>query len=289
MKKFYTITIGVAALLIIAVSAAIVPRVLRSEKQLPSQKPLTPEEIACFDPFEQELLPQKPLTPEEIACFDFLQREMPLFTDYVANIHPSRVTMVEFQYNYGVTGAGFSVLKSLPNLEELNCHNAHNLNDSFADCLQYLPKLKKLNLTGTQVTPKSLLKIAKLKQLESLRIIRRFARVEDTAQWGADDTFTNASLEILAECSQLKHLYIGEPCDISDIGLEQLKHFPNLEYLGIVTDKVTPKGVAFLKTLPHIKEINIVSTAANRPNQHSVIVNGDQRITFVEPNTRATP
>jgi len=124
-----------------------------------------------------------------------------------------------------------------------------------------------------------------LKQLEYLRIYRHYSRVEDKAEWGPDDTFTDASLEILSQCSRLKHLYIGEPCDISDAGLEHLKDFPNLEYLGIVTDKVTPKGVAFLKTLPHIKEIDIF----NNSGKFSVIVNTGQRIRYSEPNTGATP
>ena len=233
----------------------------------------------------QSLSPAKPLSPEEIACYDFLKREMPLFKDYIGNKHPSQVTMVEFQYNYNVTGAGFSVLKALPNLEELNCHKAHSLNDSFSDCLQYLPKLKTLNLTGTEVTPKSLPNIAKLKQLKTLRIIRHYSRVEDMTQWKPEDTFTDASLEILTECNQLEHLYIGEPCNISDAGLEHLKNLPNLKYLGIITDQVTPQGVAFLKTLPHIKEIDIY----NKSDKFYMIVNGDQRIRYSEPGTGATP
>ena len=256
MKKFYIVTIVVAAFVIVTVSVVIMP-------------------------------PRKPLTPEEVACYDFLKREMRTYS--VGNKHPSQVTMVEFQYNYDVTGAGFSVLKALPNLEELNCHNALSLNDSFADCLQYLPKLKELNLTKTSVTPKSLPEIAKLKQLEYLQIIRYFSITEDAPKWGPDDTFTDASLEVLTECSQLKHLYLGEPCDISDAGLEQLKKFPNLEYFGIVTDKVTPKGIAFLKTLPQIKEIDIIAPAAKRSGKFSVIVNGDQRIRYDDPNTGAAP
>jgi hypothetical protein len=264
MKKFYTTTIVVAALLILIVSVALLPP-------------------------RKDSAPPQPLTPDEIACYDFLKREMPLFTDYIGDKHPSEVTMVEFQYNYRVTGAEFSVLKALPNLEELNCHKAHSLNDSFADCLQYLPKLKTLNLTGTLVTPKSLAEIAKLEQLESLRIIRHFREVEDTTRWGPDDTFTDESLEILSECSQLKHLYIGEPCNISDAGLGYLKKLPNLEYLGIISDKVTPEGIAFLKTLPHIKLIDIGSTVANHSGKFSVIVNGEQRISYSEPTTGATP
>ena len=255
MKKLYIISIVLSALSILIVSVMII----------------TPA--------------SNQLTPEEIACYDFLEREMPMFTDYIGKKRPSQVTMVEFQYNDHVTGAGFSVLKALPNLEELNCHKAHSLNDSFAGCLQYLPKLKTLNLQGTNVTPKSLPEIAKLKQLEYLRIYRHYSRVEDMAEWGPGDTFTDASLEMLSHCSRLKHLYIGEPCDISDAGLEHLKDFPNLEYLGIVTDKVTPKGVAFLKTLPHIKEIDIY----NKSGKLSVIVNGNQRIRYHGPSAGVAP
>ena len=259
-NKFYIIAIVIAVIMILIISVVSIP-------------------------MRQSLAPAKPLSPEEIACYDFLKREMPLFEDYVGKKQPSQVTMVEFQYNYSVTGAGFSVLKALPNLEELNCHKAHSLNDSFSDCLQYLPKLKTLNLTGTEVTPKSLPNIAKLKQLKYLRIIRHYSRVEDMAQWKPEDTFTDASLEILTECNQLEHLYIGEPCNISDAGLEHLKNLPNLKYLGIVTDQVTPQGIEFLKSLPHIKEIVVGKPSG----KFSMIVNGDQRIQYHVSHTGATP
>ena len=233
--------------------------------------------------------PPKPLTAEEIACYEYLKKEMADFEYWVGDKHPSEVTMVEFQYNYRITGAELSILKPLSNLEELNCHNAHQLNDSFTVCLKYLPKLKTLILSATEVTPGALPEIVKLKHLETLRIIRKYSRVEDTKQWKPEDIFTDSSLEMLTECGQLKHLYIGEPCSISDAGLEQLKKLPHLEYFGITTDKVTPSGVEFLKTLPHIKEITISAPAAKRSEGFSMIVNGEQRIQYSPPKAEETP
>jgi hypothetical protein len=127
-----------------------------------------------------------------------------------------------------------------------------------------MPSIRVLILFGTSITEKSIDAIAKLKDLETLRLGFAFDQHKPPETWTMEFPFTDNTLVKLQACKNLKHLYIGDQCTITDQGLRNLTSYKKLEYLGIVSSNITSDGIDFLKTLTWIKEINIYTAAKDR-------------------------
>jgi hypothetical protein len=211
---------------------------------------------------ERQNAPVKSVSVTENDCREFIKRVSP--NSVRAKL--SDIKLLDFSYNPKITGAEFSVLSETPNVLELNCHYTINLDDSFATSLRYMPSIRTLILFYTLVTEQSIDEIAKLKDLEMFRIGYAFDKHSPPETFTMHFPFTDATLEKLKACKNLKHLYIGEQCTITDDGLRHLESYKKLEYLGLVTPNITPAGIDFLKTLTRIKHIDIFLPARDRDN-----------------------
>jgi hypothetical protein len=196
-------------------------------------------------------------------CLDFLVKEMAEKT--IRSLDAlSMIKLLDFSYNNKITGEEFELLAATPHVRELNCHYTRKLNDSFATSLKYMPSIRVLVLFGTSITEKSIDAIAELKDLEYLRLGFAFDQNKPPETWTMEFPFTDNTLAKLQACKNLKHLYIGDQCTITDQGLRHLKNYKKLEYLGIVSSNITSDGIDFLKTLTWIKEIDIYTAAKDR-------------------------
>jgi hypothetical protein len=184
----------------------------------------------------------------------------------------SEVKLLDFSNNDKISGAEFELLKETPNVRELRCQHATNLNDSFAAYLKYMPSIRVLSLERTLVTEKSIDAIAELKDLEYLRLGFAFNIHEPPEKWSMAFPFTDNTLVKLQTCENLKYLHIGEQCTITDQGLQHLKNYKNLEYLDIASSYITPEGVEFLKTLTWIKYIRIRLASKDRGTNSSFTI-----------------
>ena len=119
------------------------------------------------------------------------------------------------------------------------------LGDDDLDLLADVPGLKILQLDHAEnrITAAGIAKIARLPNLEHLRI--RGGKIDDEG------------LTLLAEMQNLKLLNLPQG-KFTDQGLARLKRLPQLTMLRIGSPQVTDGGVAMLKDFPALRRIHLI-------------------------------
>jgi Leucine-rich repeat (LRR) protein len=147
-----------------------------------------------------------------------------------------------------ITDAGMVHLKALKSLEELRL--TYGFTDVGIEHLATLDSLKKVNLWGDGITDKSMGTLAEMKSLEQLDL--------------ASLSITDEGMLKLSACHCLESLTLDK-CQITDAGLADLAKLKTLSKLtlgrtqitGLGRTQVTGRGLAVLKELPLLKELNV--------------------------------
>jgi Leucine-rich repeat (LRR) protein len=141
-----------------------------------------------------------------------------------------------------ITQKGLENLADLAGLEELTIVN-DKITDDWLAPIGKLTNLRRLSLYTKKTTPAAFAHLEGLTRIEEIH-------VGDRSEMGDEE------LSHMTKMSRLRALYAGGD-KISDAGLAQLKHFPELRDLTIFVwasagDKITPEGLA---NLAHLKKL----------------------------------
>ncbi|MGI8982255.1 MAG: hypothetical protein ACR2FY_23740 [Pirellulaceae bacterium] len=166
---------------------------------------------------------------------------------------------------------------------------ACSLGDTDLEIFVDVPGLKVLHLDHAKntVTDDGLAKIARLDQVEHLRIrggsigddgLKALATMPHLKTLNLPQgKFTDAGLAHLKQLPQLQMLRIGSP-KVTDAGIAALKDFPALERVHLIDIPITDRGLADLQSIPKLESLyldgaNISDAAvdqlfAKHPNLH---------------------
>ena len=135
----------------------------------------------------------------------------------------------------GFTGRGLGRLKSLNSLTIMQCSS---LTPEGLVELQTLPNMTYVNIDGCQCTPQH---IAALRKLKLTQLHTNGSEIDDS------------NIKTIADMSTLTALSVAR-CQLTDVGLLQLKALSRLNYINLKGTKVTAAGVAdFQKALPECR------------------------------------
>jgi Leucine-rich repeat (LRR) protein len=91
-----------------------------------------------------------------------------------------------------------------------------------------------------------------------LERVSRLEHITHLALAGSRE-LTDAGVRHLARLPRLKHLNLSG-CDVSDEGLEVLRHLPELESIGLVWTRITDAGAANLAACPRLQSVELSGT-----------------------------
>ncbi|MFO1002753.1 MAG: hypothetical protein U0936_20685 [Planctomycetaceae bacterium] len=135
----------------------------------------------------------------------------------------------------GLTGRGLGRLKSLTSVTIIQCPS---LAPEGLVELQTLPNMTYVNLDGCQCTRQH---IAALSKLKLTHLLTTGSEIDDT------------NVKTIAGMSSLMSVGVAR-CQLTDVGLSELKTLSRLNYINLIDTKVTAAGVAdFQKALPECK------------------------------------
>lgn len=132
-----------------------------------------------------------------------------------------------------LTDSVLKVLCGLTKLRKLRITHSEKLTDKGLSYLQHLPQLSSIDLRGSNFTDEGARQISKVKGLKQLSLIG----------W---DKLTDKGLYYLSKIKPLESLDLRYASEISDSGLEQLRHLKALRDLQLAECNVTSKGRARL-------------------------------------------
>ena len=147
--------------------------------------------------------------------------------------------------NTGVKALQLALLQSFPHLTVvlLDGNPLTNVSTAF---IGRLPRLRELDLSGcTLISDESLLDLAKLSELRSLRL--------------AATSISDAGLQQLAPLRNLETLSIRY-CNVKGVGLVSLAKLPNLKHLDLSGDEITDRGLESLKSLRGLRTLGLENT-----------------------------
>jgi hypothetical protein len=187
------------------------------------------------------------LTPERIARF----LELPAMADVEDFLGHSRalddslfevlakmpkLSKIDIQGGSpGITGRNLGLLKSLKSLTILQCENFTP--EGIVE-LQTLPDLGYVNLDSSRCTAQH---VAELSKLKVSFLNTHMSEIDDSCA------------KLLSQMSMLESLGLLR-CELTDVGLLELKSSQKLKYINLRGTKVTAAGVAdFQKALPACK------------------------------------
>jgi hypothetical protein len=125
------------------------------------------------------------------------------------------------------------VLCGLTKLRELRITHCEKLTDTGLSYLQHLPRLSSIELRGSNFTDEGARQISKVKGLTQLSLIG----------W---ERLTDKGLYYLSKIKSLESLDLRYSSQISDAGLEHMRHLKVLRDLQLAECRVTSKGRARL-------------------------------------------
>lgn len=143
------------------------------------------------------------------------------------------------------------------------------MTDATLTHLDQLPRLRSVELSGTQVTDAGLRHLEGLTQLQSLglaytnitggglRHLKGLSQLQSLDMTGTK--VTNAGLSSLNGQTHLRELYLGRT-QITDAGLGELKEFPELQVLFLDTTRITDAGLEHLRRLTQLHWLDLSHT-----------------------------
>ena len=162
---------------------------------------------------------------------------------------------------------GIRHLKDLPHLRRVELQNTP-VSFENVKLLAALPRLERLGLYGTGLTPDGLRELTRLKNLKSLDIGFTDVRDESLALLKAwpdleelslsnGSRFTAAAYKYLAGFRKLKTLDLTSNFDLTDAALADITDLPELAELRLRTTRVTDPGVKALGRFPKLKRLDL--------------------------------
>ena len=132
-----------------------------------------------------------------------------------------------------------------------------------------LPRLRRVELSSTQVTDAGLRHLEGLTQLQSLGLavtnitdggLRHLSRLSQLQTLDLTQTkVTNAGLSSLNGLTHLRELYLGRT-QVTDAGLDQLKEMPELQVLTMDATRITDAGLEHLRGLTQLQDLFLADT-----------------------------
>lgn len=159
----------------------------------------------------------------------------------------ARVTRLDLP-DEGITDAGLTHLKALPNLQSLDLSGTKITGAGLAH-LNVLPGLQSLDLSGTQINDAGLANLGALTGLQSLSL--------------SGTQITDAGLAHLEVLTGLQTLYLGFT-QITDVGLEHLKSLKGLHSLYLWKTMIKDEGLTRLLMLPELQSLDLRGTQVNK-------------------------
>lgn len=149
---------------------------------------------------------------------------------------------------------GLASLPELTKLEHLGFNLAH-IDDRVLASLKDLPQIRGLSFYGCRgITDQSVAHLACLKNLNSLYIEDWFRSRDPN-----EKRVTDVGLENLKGFAELEHLNLMGH-DITDTGLERLKGLTKLKELHVSGNGITDAGLGHLKGLLHLERLHLSQT-----------------------------
>lgn len=126
-------------------------------------------------------------------------------------------------------------LSRLKKMDRLYMWSASKVSDAGVKHLEPLKKMRYLHLSESKITDESMKVFATWPNIEGLSLQK--------------NTFTNEALRNIGNATTLRQISLGlGRISIDNEGLVHVKNLPNLEHLGIQRSRVTPEGLAKLKS-----------------------------------------
>jgi hypothetical protein len=144
-----------------------------------------------------------------------------------------------------VTSEGLEACRGLENLEGLNLLKSAEIGDEGLRHIIALPRLRYLNLFGTDVTDIGLEELPKISNLQGLDL--GFTKV------------TDAGMQHVARISQLKDLRLN--VEIGDAGVHELRALRKLQVISLKSSKVTDAACPDLAELAELRSLDLMFTA----------------------------
>jgi len=159
----------------------------------------------------------------------------------------------------GLCDRALTYVGHLTGVIELNLDRS-DASDAGAAHAADLPNLQKFTGLSVGLDGKCFKQFAALKQLECIHIPRNSLKDENLVYltalpklWSLTASYCNlsdTSVKILAKCSNLKYLNIGDNPKITDQSIKYLLGMKSLRSLVIYNTSISPAGVLQLKALP---------------------------------------
>lgn len=150
-----------------------------------------------------------------------------------------------------MTAIQLANLKKLDHLGALTTGNVQAVPDSGFANLAALPNLRKLTLSKSAATNSTAAKLAECKELRTLYL--GGARLGD------------AGLLALKKLTKLEVLDVSNNAAISDAGMAHLAEMPKLEQLYLGGTAITDKGLEALRPLEGLMRLHVTNTRISSP------------------------
>jgi hypothetical protein len=141
-------------------------------------------------------------------------------------------------------------LSQFPPIGGIHIADARSCTAKGYAALKNLPRLHKLVVEHTVLSPSSLTAITQCSQLRYLSLI--------------DAGLTDGSLAPLKALAHLEHLNLSQNPKITDAGLKTIATMERLRSLHLAHCKITDKGLAQLQNLDGLRTLNVVQTAVTQ-------------------------
>lgn len=150
-----------------------------------------------------------------------------------------------------MTAIQMANLKKLDRIGALTTGNVQLVPDSGFANLAELPHLRKLTLSRSAATNTTAAKLAECKELRTLYV--GGARIGD------------ASLAALKKLTKLEVLDLSNNAAITDAGMAHLAEMPKLEQLYLGGTAITDKGLEALRPLEGLSRLHVTNTKISTP------------------------
>lgn len=171
-----------------------------------------------------------------------------------------------------VTGTGFKHLAGLTELRELDVSSSW-VNDDGIRALPVLPNLEGIELRASRVTDAGVADLRRQPKLARLRVgggnvtvkglaaLAEFPALTEVSTGDAD--WGDAELAELAKVPRLERLTVFAGDRLSDDGLARLAKRDGLRRLHLELERFPLKGLATLRALPHLADLDLRSRGVN--------------------------
>lgn len=177
------------------------------------------------------------------------------------NLHKDARVAVKFDE---LTDVAFAAVKKHPNVGAVTAFTATRLSEKTYSTLKDLPHLRKLVLSKSSQTAKSVAHIAECAELRVLAL--------------PSGGLSDAEIAGIAKLQYLESLDISENATLTDKAMASVKGLERLELLYLSNTAVSDKGLFELKPLEGLRTVNATNT--------KVTADGAQKFADEMPNLR---